>query len=167
MWNSFSPSELLPPEAVCLFDLIEQADTHTKTRVVRSPLLAQACGDSFGVRLHIFEHALSSSRMSEIEGLVSAFAGYRIGRVSRVEAEEEDHPGDDELPTHTLRSRAGCRRSPAATTTHTLQLSDGKETLDAHIRNLSPSAFLALRSEGSGGSGLVKLGQLKLGQNVY
>ena len=160
MWNSFSPSELLPPEAVCLFELIEEADTHTKTRVVRSPLLAQACGDSFGVRLHIFEHALSSSRMSEIEGLVSAFAGYRIGRVSRVEAEEEDHPGDDELPTHTLRSRAGCRRSPAATTTHTLQLSDGKATLDAHIRNLSPSAFLALRSEGSGGSGLVKLGQL-------
>ena len=98
--------------------------------------------------------------MSEIEGRVSAFAGYRIGRVSRAEAEEEDLPGDDELPTHSLRSRAGCRRSPAATTTHTLQLSHGKETLDAHIRNLSPSAFLALRSESSGGSGLVKLGQL-------
>ena len=97
---------------------------------------------------------------------MSEFAGYRIVRVSRAEAEEKGLPGDDELPTHTVRSRAECRRSPAATTTHTLQLSDGKETLDAHIRKLSPSAFLALRSLGSGGSGLVKLGQLSSASSV-
>ena len=97
---------------------------------------------------------------------MSAFAGYRIGRVSRAEAEEKGLPGYDELPTHTVRSRAECRRSPAATKTHTLQLSDGKETLDAHIRKLSPSAFLALRSLGSGGSGLVKLGQPSTASSV-
>ena len=74
MWNSFSPSELLPPEAVCLFDLIEEADTHTKTRVVRSPLLAQACGDSFGVRLHIFEHALADG-LSPANHIVTIYRG--------------------------------------------------------------------------------------------
>ena len=132
-----------------------------------SPKSASSAGVSAGVSGHP-ESASSECRDEGYRGIFAYLRrlSHRIGRVSGDEAEVKGLPGDDELPTHTVGSRAECRRSPAATTTHTLQLSDGKETLDAHIRKLSPSAFLALRSLGSSGSGLVKLGQLSTASSV-